>query len=107
MPLEAKRSRHVAVAIPEVRVSRVVAVSPRQQSTESQPDVAHRRAWAVRPYRRAFRLPGMPSAARRSGRRRPDAADILNLMLLTENDGQEPGKIGEREQNWDPLFDVR
>jgi len=29
MPLEAKRSRHVAVAIPEVRVSRGIAVSPR------------------------------------------------------------------------------
>jgi hypothetical protein len=39
--------------------------------------------------------------------RRSDAADVLNLMLLTENDGQEPSKIGEREQNWDPLFDVR
>ena len=30
MPLEAKRSRHVAVAIPEVRVSPGIAVSPRQ-----------------------------------------------------------------------------
>ena len=30
MPLEAKRSRHVAVAIPEVRVGRRIAVSPRQ-----------------------------------------------------------------------------
>ena len=31
MALEAKRSRHVAVAIPEVRVSRGIVVSPRQQ----------------------------------------------------------------------------
>ena len=29
---QAKRFRHVAVAIPEVRVSRGIAVSPRQQS---------------------------------------------------------------------------
>jgi hypothetical protein len=34
MPLETKRFRHVAVAIPEVRVSRVIAVSPRQESPE-------------------------------------------------------------------------
>lgn len=27
-------------------------------------------------------------------------------MPLSKNDGQEPGKIGEREQNWDPLLDV-
>jgi hypothetical protein len=33
MPLVAKRFRHVAVAVPEVRVSRVIAVSLRQQST--------------------------------------------------------------------------
>jgi hypothetical protein len=32
MPLEAKRFRHVAVAIPQLRVSRSVVVSPRQQS---------------------------------------------------------------------------
>ena len=31
MPLVAKRSRHVAVVIREVRVGRVIAVSPRQQ----------------------------------------------------------------------------
>jgi hypothetical protein len=30
MPLEAKRFRHVAVAIPEVRVSRGIALSLRQ-----------------------------------------------------------------------------
>ena len=30
MPFKAKRSRHVAVAIPEVRVGRGIAVSPRQ-----------------------------------------------------------------------------
>jgi hypothetical protein len=30
MPLEAKGSRHVAVAIPQVRISRRIAVSPRQ-----------------------------------------------------------------------------
>jgi hypothetical protein len=30
MPFEGKRFRHVAVAIPEVRVSRVIAASPRQ-----------------------------------------------------------------------------
>jgi hypothetical protein len=32
MPLEAKRSRQFAVGIPEVRVSRGIAMSPRQQS---------------------------------------------------------------------------
>jgi hypothetical protein len=32
MPLKLKRFRHVAVAIPQVRVSRGIAVSPRQQS---------------------------------------------------------------------------
>ena len=42
VPLEAKRCRHVAVAIPQVRVSRGIAVSPRQQSAQpQQPDVAH------------------------------------------------------------------
>jgi hypothetical protein len=30
MPFEAKRFRHVAVAIPEVRVSGGITVSPRQ-----------------------------------------------------------------------------
>jgi hypothetical protein len=52
----------------------------------------------------------MPPAKKLRGRghpRRSDAADVLNLMLLTENDSQVPGEIGEREQNWDPLFDVR
>jgi hypothetical protein len=40
MVLEAKRFRHVAVAIPEVRVSGGIAVSAGQQSPESQqPDV--------------------------------------------------------------------
>jgi hypothetical protein len=42
MPLEAKRFRHVAVAIPEVCVSRGITVSPRQESPESQqPDVSY------------------------------------------------------------------
>src|SRR6185312_14533051 len=42
MPFEAKRCRHVAVAIPQVRVSRGITVSPRQESAEpQQPDVAH------------------------------------------------------------------
>src|SRR5277367_3034700 len=40
VPLEAERCRHVAVAIPEVCVSRGIAVSPSQQSPQSQqPDV--------------------------------------------------------------------
>jgi hypothetical protein len=34
MPLEAKRFRHVAVAIPQVCVSRGIAVSPRQKSPQ-------------------------------------------------------------------------
>ena len=42
MPLEAKRFRRVAAVVPEVRVSRGIAVSLCQKSTESQqPDVAH------------------------------------------------------------------
>src|SRR5262249_18399122 len=42
MPLEAKRSRHVAVAIPEVRVSRGIVVSPRPQSWQpQQPDLTY------------------------------------------------------------------
>ena len=36
MPLEAKRFRHVAVAIPQLRISRGIAVSPRQQSPQPQ-----------------------------------------------------------------------
>ena len=36
MSFEAKRFRHVAVAIPKVRVSRGIAVSPRQQSPQPQ-----------------------------------------------------------------------
>jgi hypothetical protein len=36
MPFVAKRSRHVAVAIPEVRVSRGIAVNPRQKSPQPQ-----------------------------------------------------------------------
>lgn len=45
MPLAAERSRRVAVAIPEVRISDVVAVSPRQQRAEAlQQDVAHHEA---------------------------------------------------------------
>ena len=42
MAFKAKRSRHVAVAVPIVAIGSVVTVSPRQKSTESQhPDVAH------------------------------------------------------------------
>jgi hypothetical protein len=37
MPLEAKRSRHVAVAIPELCVSSAVAVSPRQERPQPRP----------------------------------------------------------------------
>lgn len=49
MPLAAERSRRVAVAIPEVRISNVVAVSPRQQRAESlQQDVAHHEAMVGR-----------------------------------------------------------
>src|ERR1700751_4537851 len=42
MSLVAKRFRHVAVPIPEIRVSRVIAVSPRQKSPQAQqPDLAY------------------------------------------------------------------
>ena len=42
MPFEAKRFRHVAVAIPIVAIRGVVAVSPRQQCAQpQQPDVAY------------------------------------------------------------------
>jgi acyl-CoA synthetase (AMP-forming)/AMP-acid ligase II len=42
MTLEAKRSRHVTVGIPKLRITRVVAVSPRQKSPQpQQPDVAY------------------------------------------------------------------
>ena len=42
MPFEAKRFRHVAVAIPQVHVGRAIAVSARQQSPQpQQPDVAY------------------------------------------------------------------
>ena len=42
MSLEAKRFRHVAIAIPEVRVSRGIVASPCQQSPQpQQPDVAY------------------------------------------------------------------
>jgi hypothetical protein len=42
MPLEAKRFRHVAVAIPVFAIAGIVTVSPRQKSPQSQqPDVAH------------------------------------------------------------------
>ena len=42
MPLVAKRFRHVAVAIPEVRVSLGIAVSRRQQCPQpQQPDVTY------------------------------------------------------------------
>jgi hypothetical protein len=42
MPVELKRSRHVAVAIPEVRVSRGITASPRQESPQpQQPDVTY------------------------------------------------------------------
>ena len=42
MPLEAKGFRHVAVAIPQVRVGPGIAVSPRQESPQpQQPDLAH------------------------------------------------------------------
>ena len=45
MPLEAKRSRHVAVAIPVVAVASLVTVNPRQQSPQpQQPDVAQSEA---------------------------------------------------------------
>ena len=43
MSLEAKRFRHVAVAIPEVRVSGGIAVRPRQESPQpQQPDLTRR-----------------------------------------------------------------
>ncbi len=42
MPLEAKRFRHVAVAIPQVLVSPGIAVRPRHQSPQpQQPDLAY------------------------------------------------------------------
>jgi hypothetical protein len=42
MPLEAKRFRHVAVAIPIVAVANLVTLCPRQTSPQSQqPDVAY------------------------------------------------------------------
>jgi hypothetical protein len=42
MPLEAKRFRHVAVAIPKVRIRYGIAASPRQQSPQpQQPDLAY------------------------------------------------------------------
>ena len=42
VPIKLKRCRHLAVSIPQVRISRVIAASPRQQSLQSQqPDVAH------------------------------------------------------------------
>jgi len=42
MSFEAKRSRHVAVAIPEVCISCGIAVNPRQKSTQlKEQDVAH------------------------------------------------------------------
>ena len=42
MPVKIKRFRHVAVAIPEVRVGRVITVRPREQSPQSQqPGVAY------------------------------------------------------------------
>src|ERR1700756_4266904 len=42
MSFEAKRFRHVAVAVPEVRVSRAIAASPRQESPQpQQPDLAY------------------------------------------------------------------
>jgi hypothetical protein len=42
MSFEAKRFRHVAVAIREVCISRGIAVSPRQESPQpQQPDVAY------------------------------------------------------------------
>ena len=45
MPFEAKRSRHTAVAIPEVAVGGFVAVSPSQQRPQpQQPDVAYHQA---------------------------------------------------------------
>ena len=36
MPFEAKRFRHVAVVIPEVRVSLSIAASPRQERPQPQ-----------------------------------------------------------------------
>ena len=42
MPLEAKRFRHVAVAIPVFAIAGIVTVSPRQQSLQpQQPDLAY------------------------------------------------------------------
>jgi hypothetical protein len=35
MPFEAKRSRHVAVAIPVFAMAGIVTMSPRQKSTQS------------------------------------------------------------------------
>jgi hypothetical protein len=50
MSLEAKRSRHVAVAIPKVRVRRGIAVRLRQQSPQSQqPDVTYHQTLIGRP----------------------------------------------------------
>ena len=61
MPLVAKRSRHVPVAIPEVRVSRGIAVSPRQQSPDSQqPNVAYYQTLIG--WRGRYRLYGIASA---------------------------------------------
>jgi hypothetical protein len=41
MPFEAKRSRHVAVAIPVIAIAGIVTAGPRQKGAESQqPDFA-------------------------------------------------------------------
>jgi hypothetical protein len=52
MPLEAKRFRHVAVAIPVFAIASIVTVSPREKSPHpQQPDVAYRQTligWRAR-----------------------------------------------------------
>ena len=45
MPLEAKRFRHVAVAIPKVCVGRIITTRPRQQRPQPQQlDVSYHQA---------------------------------------------------------------
>jgi hypothetical protein len=57
VPLEAKRPRHIAVAIPEVRATCSIALSPRQQSSEPRLNLPVGRPAAI------CHITGLPTAA--------------------------------------------
>jgi hypothetical protein len=82
MPLELERSRHIAVAIPEVPISGPIALSPCQQSPQpQQPDVSRRQI--VVGWRAANRSIAASASATSVSARRSSSVSTKTLAMQT------------------------